>query len=60
MKKERIIRIILFFVILCTTAGMASAQTYDAKPTAHITLDNGMPVDTTLQAGEEYAGKAPM
>lgn len=60
MKKERIIQAILFFAILCITVGMVSAQTYDAKPTAHITLDNGMAVDTTLQAGEEYAGKAPM
>lgn len=39
---------------------LLDAQTYDATPTAHITLDNGQSVDTLLEAGSVFSGRAPL
>ncbi len=59
MKKERIIGY-LWIVIGIHLSGVLYAQSYDAKPYAKITMDNGIVLDTTMRAGESYAGKAPL
>ena len=51
------------FFLVCLgffSALLLNAQTYDAAPTAHITLNNGQSVDTLLEAGSVFSGKAPL
>ena len=36
------------------------AQPLEASPSAKMTLNNGLAIDTTLQVGVKYTGKAPM
>lgn len=49
-----------FLIFLGFFPALLLAQTYDALPTARITLDNGQSVDTLLEAGSTYSGKAPL
>lgn len=59
MKNKQTVQILVAMLLACIP-WMLYAQSYDAKPVAKLTMDNGMAIDTTLQAGEKYAGKAPM
>lgn len=59
MKKKHIVHSWGIILLACIP-WMAAAQTYDAKPVARITLENGIAMDTTLQAGERFSGRAPM
>lgn len=54
MKKHFLLYLALILSVI------AQAKSYDAAPTAHITLNNGQSIDSLLEAGATFAGKAPM
>ena len=56
---KQIIQLLLLMLCFGSMEEM-HAQTLEASPSAKMTLNNGLPVDTTLQVGDKYTGKAPM
>ena len=56
---KRIIQLLL--LMLCFGfMGEMHAQTLEASPYAHLTINNGLAADSTFQVGEKCTGKAPM
>ena len=56
---KRIIQLLL--LLLCFGfMGEMHAQTLEASPYAHLTINNGLAADSTFQVGEKCTGKAPM
>ncbi len=56
---KQIIQLLLLMLCFGSMEEM-HAQTLEASPSAKMTLNNGLAIDTTLQVGDKYTGKAPM